>query len=165
MKRIVIAAAALLLAPPALAACAGHASEKKATTARAEHGKPQAPVDVTAALDRGRATVTVRFHSAASEVAVDVHGVDGLTVTSAARPLSGGQFAAGESVSLEVAFTEGPGRSHLAVSVTGRFGAAARTAVASFAVGEPTAEQQKAAGSVTTDSQGRRIKLLPAETR
>jgi hypothetical protein len=49
-----------------------------------------------------------------------------------------------------------------AVAVSGKFGAAARSTVASFAVGQPTAEQLKPAGKVTTDSTGQRIKVLPA---
>jgi hypothetical protein len=165
MKRIAIAAAALLLALPALANGSGPAAGKKDATTRTVHGKPQAPVSVTTRLAPGRATVTVRFHSAARDVAVQVHGTDGLAVTSDPNPLSGGRFAAGQSVTLDVAFTEGPGRSHLAVGVSGTFGSATRSAVASFAVGQPTAEQQKSAGEVTTDSTGRRIKVLPAQTR
>jgi hypothetical protein len=165
MKRIVLAVAILLLTLPELAACSGHAGEKRGAIAPPAQGKPQAPVEVTAQLAAGRAAVTVTFRSAASDVSVQVHGVDGLTVTSAAQPISGGEFAAGESVTLDVTFTEGAGRSHLAVGVSGTFGSAARSAVASFAVGQPTAEQQKATGETTTDSTGRRIKVLPAQTR
>jgi len=157
---VAIAVSALLLAHPALAD--GPASGKKSTVTRTVHGKPQAPVSVTATVARGRATVPVRFHSAATEAAIEVHGVDGLTVTSAASPLAGRRFARGEAVTFDVAFTEGPGRSHLAVAVSGKFGAAARSTVASFAVGQPTAEQLKPAGKVTTDSTGQRIKVLPA---
>lgn len=160
MNRIGFAASALLLALPALAG--GPAGGSKAGVTRTVHGKPQAPVSVTAAIAPGRATVTVRFHSAATEAAIEVHGVDGLAVTSAASPLSGGRFARGQSVTLDVAFTEGPGRSHLAVAVSGKFGSQKRSAVASFAVGQPTAEQLKPAGKASTDSQGQRIKVLPA---
>lgn len=165
MTRFAFAAAALLLASPALGACSGHEATRKKETTTAVQGKAQAPVEVTAALGPGRATVAVVFRSVASDVTIDVHGVDGLTVTSAATPVGGARFAAGESASFEVAFTPGPGRSHLVVAVSGTFGAGVRNAVASFAVGEPTAEQQKASGTATTDSEGRRIKLLPAETR
>lgn len=160
MNRIAFAASALLLALPALAD--GPAGGSKGAVTRTVHGKPQAPVSVTAAIAPGRATVTVRFHSAATEAGIEVHGVDGLAVTSAASPLSGGRFARGELVTFDVAFTEGPGRSHLAVAVSGKFGAQRRSAVASFAVGQPTADQLKPTGKTTTDSQGQRIKVLPA---
>jgi len=160
MNRIAVAIAALLLALPALAN--GPAGGKKDAVTRTVHGKPQAPVSVTATVARGRATVTVRFHSAATEAAVEVHGVDGLTVTSAANPLAGGRFARGQAVTFDVAFAEGPGRSHLAVAVSGRFGGMVRSTVASFAVGQPTPEQLKPAGKSTTDSAGQRIKVLPS---
>jgi hypothetical protein len=162
MNRMAIAASTLLFSLPVLANGPGPVAGKKDAAARSVPGKPQAPVSVTARLAAGRATVTLRFHSAARDVAVEVHGTDGLTVTGDPNPLSGGRFAAGQSVTLDVAFAEGPGRSHLAVSVSGTFGSAARSTVASFAVGQPTAEQQKAAGEVTTDSTGKRIKVLPA---
>lgn len=157
MNRIAVALAALLLALPALAN-----GGKKGAVTRTVQGKPQAPVSVTATISPGRATVTVRFHSAATEAAIEVHGVDGLAVTSAASPLAGGRFARGQAVTFDVAFAEGPGRSHLAVAVSARFGGMVRSTVASFAVGQPTPEQLKAAGKATTDSAGRRIKVLPS---
>ncbi len=163
MNRITFAASALLLALPALAG--GPSGGSKGAVTRTVHGKPQAPVSVTAAIAPGRAMVTVRFHSAATEAGIEVHGVDGLAVTSAASPLSGGRFARGESVTFDVAFTEVPGRSHLAVAVSGKFGAQRRSAVASFAVGQPTPEQRRAAERATTDSRGQRIKVLPAENQ
>lgn len=165
MNRIAAAAAALLLAVPVLASPATPAKTKKDALTRTVHGKPQAPVSVTARLRPDGATLTVRFHSAASDVRLDVHGVEGLAVTSAANPLSGGRFARGEAVSFDVSFTPGPGRSLLAVGVSGRFGTATRSTVATFTIGEPSAEQRKASETATTDSTGQRVKILPAETR
>lgn len=159
MNRIATAASALLLALPALAADPGGSSKG----AGVPPGKPSAPVTVSARLASGRATVTVRFRSPASDVAIEVHGVDGLSVTSSPTPLAGGRFARGQSVTFDVDYTPGPGRSHLAVAVAGRFGTAVQRAVSSFAVGQPTAEQLKPAAPPVTDSAGQRIKIMPAE--
>ncbi len=131
----------------------------------ATRGKPSAPVHVDARLADGSATVTIVFRSAARDVDVHVHGVDGLSVTSAETPISRDRFAKGQSASFDVAFTPGPGRSNLVVAVNGTFGAAKRSSVVSFAVGTPTAEQLKSRGAVTTDSRGERIKTLPADTK
>lgn len=167
MNRIAAAAAALLLALPALAAPppGTDAAATKDPGARTPRGKTQAPVSVSAQVRTGGATVTVRFLAAATDVAVEARGLDGLAVTSAATVLSGGRFAGGEALRFDVAFTEPPGRSQLVVSVSGRFGPAARTAIAAFPVGQPTAEQQRASRRATTDSTGQRIKVLPAEPR
>ncbi len=168
MNRTTAAVAALLLAVPALAASPQGKpvpAPKKATTTQTFRGKAQAPVTVTAQLAAGGATVTVRFLSAATDVSIEARGLEGLSVTSAGTVLSGGRFARGESVTFDVAYAEGPGRSQLVLAVSGRFGPATRSTVASFPVGQPTAEQQKASGSATTDSTGQRIKVLPAESR
>ncbi len=171
MNRIAAAAAALLLALPALAAspaekpAAAAGGKGAAAATRTFHGKAEAPVSVTTALRSGGATVTVRFLSAASDVAIEARGLDGLTLTSASPVLSGGRFARGESLAFDVTFTEGPGRSQLVVSVSGRFGPATRSAVAVFPIGQPTAEQQRRSSTAATDSTGQRIKVLPAEPR
>jgi hypothetical protein len=166
MKRIAIAATAVLLLSSAVARANGPATAaKKPAVGLGAPGKPRAPVSIDAKLGADRATVTVRFHSPATAADVEVHGVDGLVVTSSATPLSGVRFARGEAVSFDVSFTPGPGQSHLAVSVTATSGGSRRSTVTSFAVGQPSAEQQKASGEAATDSTGRRIKVLPAETR
>ena len=161
MNRIALVAATLLLAVPALAD--GPAAPAKPPAPKTVNGKPQAPVSVTARVGRGAATVSVRFHSAATEATVDVRGVDGLAVTSDPSPLSRGRFARGEAVTFDVAFTEGPGRSQLVVSVSGDFGGARRSTVATFAVGKPTPDQLKPVGSSTTDSAGQHIKVMPVD--
>jgi hypothetical protein len=162
MKHLLAAAAAagLLLSVCAFAAEAPTPPKK---SARPAQGKPQAPATITAKLEPGRASITVRFHSAVTDAAVEVHGVDGLVVTSAAVPLSGGRFAQGESVTLDVVFTEGEGPGQLAVSVTGTFGGARRNATTAFVTRSPTPQQPKPSGAAT-DSTGRRIKLMPAES-
>jgi hypothetical protein len=155
MNRMSLAIAALLLAPPALA---GDLAAKTGAPA----GKPRAPVTVTARTAPGSATVTVRFGSAASDVNIEVHGVDGLAVTTAASPVSGARFARGQTVTFDVGFTEGPGRSYLAVGVTGTFASGRRTAMSAVAVGKPTPEQLKQGPPAMTDSLGQRIKVLPS---
>jgi hypothetical protein len=163
MKHLLAAAAAAgLLLSASVYAAEPQPTPKK--SARPAQGKPQAPATITAKVEPGRASVTVRFHSAVTDAAVEVHGVDGLVVTSAAVPLSGGRFRQGESVTLDVAFTEGDGPGQLAVSVTGTFGGARRNATTAFVTRSPTPGQLKPSGA-TTDSTGRRIKVLPAETR
>ncbi len=170
MSHIAAAAAAVLLAAPALAASSpaqpATAVAKQGVAAQTFRGKAQAPVEVTPQLRTDGATVTVRFLSAASGVTIEARGLDGLTVTSAANVLTGGRVARGESLQFDVTFTKRPGRSQLVVSISGRFGPATRSTVASFPVGQATAEQQKpAGGNATTDSTGRRLKILPAEAR
>jgi hypothetical protein len=128
-------------------------------------GKPQAPATISAKLEAGRATVTVKFHSPATEASVEVHGVDGLAVTSAAVPLSGGRFARGETVTLDVTFTEGATAGQLAVVVSGNFSGARRNATATFLTRSPTPEQLKPARSGATDSTGRRVKVMPGQSR
>ena len=165
MTRILAALALLSALPAAASPAAAPGAATRKTAAPVVHGKPQAPVAVTATLGDGRAIVTVRFDAPATDAAVEVHGVDGLVVTSAAVPLSGGRFARGESVRLEVTFTEGDAPGLLAVSVSGSFGGAHRIATASFAARSPAPEQLKRAGSASPDSTGRRIKVMPAEAR
>jgi hypothetical protein len=89
--------------------------------------------------------------------------VDGLVVTSAPTLLEGASFNRGEATSFDIAFTPGAGRSHLVVAVAGSFQGSSLSRVASFAVGSPTVEQQKASDSdsATTDSNGQRIKMMP----
>lgn len=139
----------------------GPADTAQAGTAQA--GKSSAPVEVAAQLAEGQARVTLRFDAPAKDVQVSVSGVDGLEVKSAATPVQGGTFVEAGSTAFDVAFTPGRGRSHLVVSVSGMFRGSHQTKVASFAVGEPSAEQQKASGSETmTNSDGQRIKVMPS---
>jgi hypothetical protein len=178
MNRILAAATVLLLSIPAQSrpgdtaaspppagktTAAPKAAPAPGKAAPAVRGKPQAPVAVSAKLDAGRATVTVQFHSAATAVTVEVHGVDGVVVSSAAVPLSGGRFARGQAVTFDVAYTEGPTPGLLAVSVSGDFPSGMRIATASFATGTPTPAQLKSAAPAATDSTGRRIKAMPVE--
>jgi hypothetical protein len=128
----------------------------------AETAKASAPVSVNAQLSEGRALVTVRFESPASNVRVKVYGVDGLVVKSAATPVDGASFVKDGATSFDVAFTPGPGRSHLAVAVTGSFVGGERSSVSTFAIGTPSPEQQKGPGTVMPGDNGQPIKVMPA---
>lgn len=162
MTRPALAAVAALLAL-ALAACARSSPGAPPHEAPPGPGKPAAPVSVTADLSRGAARVTVRFDADAKAARIAVFGADGLAVTSAAEPLGTRAFSRGESAAFDVAFTPGPGRSRLVVSVSGTFhGAGKRTRTVSFEVGEPTAEQLRGPGTVV-DAGGERIRVVVPE--
>lgn len=157
MSRLALAVTVVLAAN---AACARQAPPS-ATPAPAIQGKPSAPVSIDAEVSSASARVTVRFDADAKDVGIEVHGTDGLVVTSDAAPVEKGAFARGEAASFDVAFTPGPGRSLLAVAVAGKFGGAGkRAAVASFAVGEPSAEQRKTGATVVEGADGERIKIV-----
>jgi hypothetical protein len=154
-------ASAVVTAVLALAACAPQVSAAPQPAAALPHGKPSAPVTVDAQLSGGSAHVTVRFDGDAKDVRVEVHGADGLQVTSVATPIQQAKFARGEVTTLDVTFTPGPGRSYLAVAVSGKFhGAGHRASVASFAVGEPTAEQLKGPGTIVESPDGERLHVV-----
>lgn len=163
MNRKALAVLTGLVALTAPLACSSSAKSNPGPADTAQAGKSSAPVEVDARLAEGQARVTLRFDAPANDVQVSVAGVDGLEVKSAATPVQGGSFAEAGSTAFDVAFTPGRGRSHLVVSVSGMFRGSHQTKVASFAVGEPSAEQQKASGSETmTNSDGQRIKVMPS---
>jgi hypothetical protein len=123
-------------------------------------GKPSAPVEVSAELSPKSARLTVKFESDAQDVDIVASGVDGLVVEGQGVLVKKGAFARGEAKSFEVAFTPGPGRSTLAVSVSGSFNGASRARVASFGVG--TGPLPESPGEVMTTDDGERVKVLPA---
>jgi hypothetical protein len=160
MNRILVAVMAALLAVPALAD--GPTKTTKSKTPRSLHGKAQTPVTVAAQIDGTSAQVQVTFESAASAVKIAIWGLDGLTVTGVQpAPMVTSQIGRGETLVYAVSFTPGPGRSLLVVSAEGKFPNGRRSTAQSFAIGTPTAEQQKGSGKIVTDSQGRRIRLMP----
>lgn len=151
----------ILLLAGACSSSAKSAQNAAATTP--ETAKVSAPVSVDAQLGDGEARVTVRFDSPASDVKVNVYGLDGLVVKSAATPVDGASFVKDAVATFDVAFTPGAGRSHLAVAVSGSFQGGQRSRVSTFAVGTPSPEQQKAPGNVMTGPDGQRIKVMPAD--
>jgi hypothetical protein len=167
MNRIafIILSSCLVLGACAPAAKSTASSEpaqpSKVAAPETVQGKMTAPVEVQAQVGDRSARVTLDFQAPASNVQVNVHGVDGLVVTSAPTLLEDASFNRGDATSFDIAFTPGTGRSHLVVAVTGSFKGASLSRVASFAVGSPTVEQQKASESSTTDSNGQRIKMMP----
>ena len=155
---------ASLLAIAIVLPCAGgEAVKEKAPPPRMASHKSKIPVAVSAVFAEGRATVTLRFQQAASEVTVRFRGLDGLSVQT--QPdLPRQAYKRGELLKLEVTLTPGPGTSHLAVDLEGTFAGQRRLEVRTFAVGEPTPAQQKAKTDQTFRTEdGRRLKLLPAK--
>ncbi len=145
----------------ALLACARQPAAAPQPSAAPDRGKPSAPVAVDAALSGGSARVTVRFDADAKDVDVEIHGAEGLQVTSVAQPVQRAKFARGEVTTFDVAFTPGVGRSYVVVSVSGKFpGAGNRASVTSFAVGEPTPEQLKGPGTIVEGANGERIHVV-----
>ena len=158
MHRIGIALASLLLALPGCAI-----TPKKAPAQAAPIHKSKAPVTVTTVFGMGKATVTLRFDQAAEKATIGIRGLDGLQVASV-PPVDKTSFAKGEVLTLEVPFTPGPGRSHLAVDIEGTFRGQRRMAVQTFAVGHPSAEQMKASeGKILTTPDGQRLKVMPVK--
>jgi hypothetical protein len=142
-------------------ACSPRSSTAPQPAVAPVRGKPTAPVSVAAELSAGSGRVTVRFAAGADDVRVEVRGAGGLAVTSGAVPVEGASFARGDAATFDVSFTLGPGRSELAVAVSGTFpGLGRRARIASFAVGEPTSEQRKAGGTVVEGDDGERIKVV-----
>lgn len=162
--------AALAVALPMLAAC-GCTQEARATApvkaapAKAaapapERTKAEAPVEIAADLGERSATVTVRFTAAASGVRIDVSGAAGLAVQGEPTFVDGASYEPGAEAVFDVAFTPGPGRSHLAVAVSGTFAGSHRAKVRSFAVGTPSPEQRKANGLTVETPGGDRVKVV-----
>jgi len=145
-----------------------------ATAARvqaAPEGKPQAPVEIAATVQVQKATLKLTFESAAEQVNVRVYGVDGLTVVGTKSPVISGTFAAGQVMTLAVAYTPGPGTSNLAVQVDGQFDGKRRSKISSFTVEDGKAAKRLSStissrsATISVDGQGRRIAVLPAETK
>jgi hypothetical protein len=142
------------------------ASPGAAKDGRASSGKPRAPVRVEAALAAGKADLTLTFGAAASNVTVEVRGTNGLEVTGGEQPIENGEFASGDAAHANVTFTSPEGRARLVVTVSGDFNGVRQATVASFAVGKPSAEQQKERErGVVDDGKGGKIKLSPAQER
>ncbi|AKJ04539.1 hypothetical protein ATI61_101376 [Archangium gephyra] len=151
----------------ALAACSSSTKSTPPSTASepAVQGKLEAPVVVNAQLENASARVTVRFDAPATGVRVNVHGLDGLVVTSPPTLAENADFPQATTASYDVAYTRGAGRSHLVVSVSGEFKGAQRTRVASFAIGTPTDSQRSSNATKAEGANGERIKVMPADTQ
>ncbi len=161
-SRIVAALVILMTTVPVFSAC--NASKPLVGNATKQYRKAlSAPVAVNFQVGADAGKITLTFDAPASGVHVNVYGVDGLSVTSAPQPISGADFAKCDAPSFDVAYVAGQGRSHLVVAVTGNFKGSVRSSTFSHAIGTRSAEQRKAVGSAMTDSDGKRIKLMPGQ--
>ncbi len=135
----------------------------KAATKAAPTHKSKVPVTVTTVFGEGKASITLCFDQAVTEASIGVRGLDGLQVTRVPG-IDKTSFSRGEILNLDVSFSPGPGRSHLAVDIEGRFRGQRRMGVQTFAVGSPSAEQQKRAeDTIVTTPEGQRLKLMPVK--
>lgn len=155
MKSLLFISLALL----ALASCTTPTTVASPAPAR---GKPTAPVNVTAELTSKSAQLVVTFEADAKDVRITAGGVDGLVVEGEPVLISEGTFVKGASQRLQVAFTPGPGRSALVVTVAGSFNGASRARVASFTLGQGGTPPSP--GTVMTSDDGETVKVLPAAT-
>jgi hypothetical protein len=162
MNRMALAVLSSLLSLLPLAACSSSAKAAPDSSGEPDTAKMSAPVTVNAQLQEEQGRITVRFDSPATDVKINVFGVDGLVVKSPATPVNGSNFTQASVTTFDVAFTPGEGRSHLVVSVSGSFNGAQRTSVSSFSIGTPTAAQLKSPGNVVTGDDGQRVKIMPA---
>ncbi|MBN1207890.1 MAG: hypothetical protein JXB05_23705 [Myxococcaceae bacterium] len=167
MNRMALAVLSSLLALLAPVACTSSGTATSPSNTKPESSyettKTSAPIAVDAELSDGRARVTVRFDSPATDVKVNVSGTDGLVVKSTPTPVDGASFVDSAVSTFDVDFTPGEGRSHLVVAVSGMFKGSHLSKVSSFAIGTPTAAQQSASGSTVTGSDGERIKVMPVD--
>lgn len=154
----------MLATLPITTACAsGSQPSRKVTSTR--EGKPSAPVDVTATLEADRAKIEVAFLTNAAGVEVRIHGIDGLTVTSPAIPITG-SFSKGQAANALVTFRPPAGQANLVVTVRGVFNGARGAKVATFTVGQPTpAQAQKASPTVKVEPNGDRVIEQPGQVR
>lgn len=162
MNRMALAVLPSLVTLLLAGACTSPAKTATNAATGTETSKAGAPVTVNAQLSEGQGQITVRFEAPASNVKVNVYGVDGLVVKSPATPVDGGSFVKEGVATFDVAFTPGTGRSHLVVAVTGSFQGGERSSVSTFAIGSPSPEQQKTPGTVVTGEDGQRIKVMPS---
>jgi len=131
--------------------------------------KPSAPVVIDGRLEATNATFTVGFATDATDVTIDVWGVDGLTVTSMGIT-QGGQavaqtrFSKGEHVDVNVSFTAPTTvQTNLAIRVRGNFGGSVRDRVQSFTVNGDLPAATKGPGEVKVGPDGRRVRVMKAE--
>ncbi|MRG92418.1 hypothetical protein [Polyangium spumosum] len=175
MKTTNVKHALLLLAGVAIAACgtvdrkepdhgAPEANAGKGRETReARTQKPGAPVKVEGKLATSSAALVVAFGEDASDVTVEVWGVDGLVVTSEKEPVQGQRFARGEKVDVDVSFTAPATRADLAVRVRGTFGGRVRERVQSFTVNAGAPSATPAPGEVKMGPDGKPVRVMRGE--
>lgn len=146
-----------------VAACSGGSDTARpaACTPTRPHFKHSAPIAITATdVTSTSATVRLLFEVDTHGLEVEIYGVDGLHVSSAASVTHG--HRAGDAVTIPVTFTAPAGAlSYLAVHVTGTFDGRSDRAVVTFPVGQATAESD-AAPDVVEDHEGQRVHVREA---
>jgi len=120
-------------------------------------------------VEAANATLAVGFVAEATDVTIEVWGVDGLTVTSTGIT-KGGQavaqtrFAKGDYVDVNVSFTAPTTvRSNLAIRVRGNFAGSVRERVQSFTVNGDLPSATKAPGEVKVGPDGNPVRVMKAE--
>jgi hypothetical protein len=154
---------------------ADHASNVKTTNDGPDKpegprtGKPSAPVVIDGTVQATTATFGVGFVADATDVVIDVWGVDGLTVSSTAIT-KGGQavtqtrFVKGEHVDVNVTFTAPTTvQSNLAIKVRGTFGGRVQDRVQSFTVNGNLPRAEKAPGDVKVGPDGTPVRVMKAQ--
>lgn len=131
--------------------------------------KPSAPVVIDGKVEEGKALLVVGFVADATDVHIDVWGVDGLTVTSmglvrGGQAVTQTQFAKGERVEVEVAFTAPTTvRTNLAIQVRGSFAGHVRERVQSFTVHGELPSAKKAPGEVKVGPDGKPVRVMKVQ--
>jgi hypothetical protein len=125
--------------------------------------KPSAPVTIEGKLDGSHAALEIVFEANASDVSIEVWGVDGLVVTSAKTPIQNRSFNANERVAVDVSFTAPATRADLAVSVRGTFAGRERARVRSFTVNASAPSLTPAPGDVRTGPDGRPVRVMKSQ--
>ncbi len=160
--RIAVALVVILIAVPVVAGCST-AKPMVNTSGEQTRKALSAPVNVNFQPGVNSGYVYVTFDAAATDVNINVYGVDGLRVTSVPQPITLATFAKSDTTAFEVTYTPGMNLSHLVVAISGNFNGALRSSTLSYAIGKPSREQLKPVGTPMTDSDGKRIKLMPGE--
>lgn len=144
------------------AATTGAADAEKASAPH-ETAKPSAPVDVTAKLRPGAADLDVVFGADGSGITIKVWGVDGLTLTKGATPVSAASVKSGQSMNVSVEFEAPTTESNLAVSVSGTFGGREQAKVRSFTINAGAPRSAAPVGESKVDKDGRRVKVMKSQ--
>ena len=126
----------LILAAVVTGACSTPAPTVSVTNARPVEGKTVAPVELQAELKPKEATVTLRLEDDATELELSAWGLDGLVVGPSSGSFKPSVSKRGERQTFAIPLTPGPGRSTLAVSVSGNFRGSRLQRVATFAIGD-----------------------------
>ena len=125
--------------------------------------KPGAPVKVEGKLSGSSAALSIDFGETATDVTVEVWGVDGLVVTSEKAPIKDRRVSRGDRLDVEVSFTAPATRADLAVRVRGTFEGRVRERVQSFTVNAGAPSLTQPPGEVRTGPDGKPVRVMRPE--